>query len=85
MRSVSEPIVSKTGSRAAQSASGMCSTTFLWKLLAFALGKAGPEGLHGPTDVVYELRAPTDQRLTRADDDRQVSLGVLTTMFEWVE
>ncbi len=50
----------------------------------WALGKASPEGLHGSPSVVNQLRTGADQRLTRADDG-QVSLGVLTPVFEWVE
>ncbi len=40
--------------------------------------------LEGSPNVVNELRARADQRLTRADDG-QVSLGVLTAVFERVE
>jgi hypothetical protein len=49
-----------------------------------ALGQARTEGLHGSPNVVHKLRAAPDQCLTRADD-RQVSLGVLTAVFEWIE
>jgi hypothetical protein len=62
----------------------MCSAAFLWKLLAFALGQAGPEGLHGSPNVVNELRTRADQRLTRADDG-QMSLALFTPVFEWVD
>ena len=67
MRSVSEPICSKTGSRAGKSASGMCSEALLWKLLAGHLGKRCTEGFDRSSNVVYQLRAATDQRLPRAD------------------
>jgi hypothetical protein len=48
------------------------------------LGEAMPERLEGSPNVVDELRTRADQRLTRADD-RQVSLEVLTAVFERVE
>jgi hypothetical protein len=48
------------------------------------LGQAMSERLEGSPNVVNELRTRADQRLTRADD-RQVSLEVLTAVFERVE
>src|SRR5918994_1576760 len=48
MRSVSEPICSRMGSRAGQSASGTCSLALLWKLLAGHLGKRAPKDLTAP-------------------------------------
>jgi hypothetical protein len=48
------------------------------------LGQAMSDRLEGSPNVVNELRTRADQRLTRADD-RQVSLEVLTAVFEWVE
>jgi hypothetical protein len=42
------------------------------------------ERVEGSSNGVNELRTRADQRLTRADD-RQVSLGVLTAVFERVE
>jgi hypothetical protein len=49
-----------------------------------ALERPSPKGLHSSPNVVNELRAATNQRLARADYG-QVSLGVLTTVFDWVE
>jgi len=49
-----------------------------------ALGQASPKGLHGSPNVVDQLRARTDQRLPGADD-RQMSLGVLTAVFERIK
>ena len=49
-----------------------------------ALGQLSTEGLYGSPDVVDQLRASTDQRLARADD-RKMSLGVLTPVFEGVQ
>jgi hypothetical protein len=48
------------------------------------LGEAMSDRLEGSPNVVNELRTRADQRLTRADD-RQVSLEVLTAVFERVE
>jgi hypothetical protein len=48
MRSVSEAICSKTGSRAGRRASGMCWGALLWKLLAGHLGKRAPKDLTAP-------------------------------------
>jgi hypothetical protein len=49
-----------------------------------AFGQSSTKGLNGSTDVVYKLRAGTHQRLARADYG-QMSLGILTAVFEWVE
>ena len=49
-----------------------------------ALGQAGTEGLDRTSNVVYELRAATDQRLPGADDGL-VSLGVFAPMLYGVE
>jgi hypothetical protein len=62
----------------------MCSGARLWKLHRWALGQAGPEGFDRSADVVYELRAATNQCLTRADDGH-VSLGIFTPMLERIE
>jgi hypothetical protein len=43
-----EPIVSRIGPRAGQSASGMCSAAFLWKLDAGPLGNLPPKDLTVP-------------------------------------
>jgi hypothetical protein len=70
IRCVREPIVSKTGPRAAQSASGMCSGAFfLVEAHRRTLGQAMTEGLHtAPLERgVDQLRAPTDQRLPGAN------------------
>jgi hypothetical protein len=48
MRSVSEPICSRMGPRAAKSASGMCYEALLWKLLAGHLGNLPPKDLTAP-------------------------------------
>jgi hypothetical protein len=49
-----------------------------------ALGQASPEGFDRSSNVVYELRAATDQCLTRADDGH-VSLGIFAPMLERIE
>src|SRR5215207_203688 len=48
MRSVNELICLRMGPKAGQSASGMCSTAFLWKLLAGHLGDLAPNDLAAP-------------------------------------
>ena len=50
----------------------------------WALGQAGSEGFDRSAHVVYELRAATDQCLTRADDGH-VSLGIFAPMLERIE
>ena len=42
------------------------------------------KGLHGSPNVVYKLRTRANQRLTRAED-RQVSLGIFTSVLEGVQ
>jgi hypothetical protein len=60
MRSVSEPICSKMGPRAAKSASGMCAAAFLWKLTAGHLGNLAPKDLTVPrTWFTSCVRQPT--------------------------
>jgi hypothetical protein len=50
----------------------------------WALGQAMTEGFDRSAHVVYELRAATDQCLTRADDGH-VSLGIFAPMLERIE
>jgi hypothetical protein len=69
IRSVREPIVSKMGPRAGQSAPPVCvRASFLVEASRWALGQPSTEGFHRPSNVVDQLRAATDQRLARADD-----------------
>src|SRR3712207_3469360 len=49
-----------------------------------AFGQPSTKGLYSSPNVIDQLRAATYQHLTRADD-RQMGLGVLTAVFEWVE
>jgi hypothetical protein len=42
------------------------------------------EGLDRSSDVVNQLRAATNQRLTRADNGH-VGLGVFAAVLEWVQ
>ncbi len=56
----------------------------LWKLLAFALGKADPKGFDGSTDVVDQLCVGIDQRLARADDG-QMGLALFASVLERVQ
>ena len=49
-----------------------------------ALGQPSTKGLDRSSDVVYKLRAAPDQRLARTDD-RQMSLGVFTSVVQWVK
>ena len=83
---MSEPLVSKMGPRAGQRASGMCSGALLFVVEAprRAFGKASPKGFDCSPNVVDQLRAATDQRFARADD-RHMSLGIFTSVLEWVE
>jgi hypothetical protein len=53
-------MVSKMGPRAGQSASGMCSAAFLWKLTVGHLGNLDPKDLPTPlTWLMNCVRAPT--------------------------
>jgi hypothetical protein len=62
----------------------MCSFGPLVEAPRRALGQAGPEGFDRSSNVVDQLRAASYQRLPGADD-RQMSLGALTPVLEWVE
>ena len=49
-----------------------------------ALGQAGPEGFDRSPNVVDQLGAATNQRLTRADNGH-VGLALLAPVLEWVQ
>src|SRR5215218_4651198 len=71
MRSVSEPICSRMGSRAGPSASGMCSAARLWKLLAGHLGRRAPKDLTAPrTWFTSCVRLPTNASRERIEQFR---------------
>ena len=79
-----DDLCSRMGPRAGRSASGMCATALLWKLRAGHLGKRAPKDLTAPLPWVDQLRAATDQCLTRADDG-QVSLALYAPVLERIE
>ena len=81
---MSEPICSRMGSRAGQSASGMCSEALLWKLLAGHLGKRAPKDLTARVPWVDQLRAAIYQRLPGADDCH-MGLALFAPVLEWVQ
>jgi hypothetical protein len=72
------------GPRPGQSASGMCSGALLWRLLAEHLGNLPPKDFTAPlTWLTSCVRVLTNA--SRERDDGQMSLGVLTPVFEGVQ